>query len=121
MRTIATHNIGGTTASVPCQQTTFLVGLMVDVAIMAGSFGIAYAIAIYLTAHNSGGQINPAVSVGMVASGLTSPLQALGNIVGQVRVHQAAALLCIVGPVIIHTEAHFRMPVVLCRFIAWPF
>ena len=43
---------------------------------VATTFGMAIAIAMYMIAHNSGGHVNPAVSVGMVASGVISPIQA---------------------------------------------
>lgn len=56
---------------------------MEHAAVVALAFGLAAVVAIYTTAHNSGGQITPAVTVGMVASGVTSPIQALANMIGQ--------------------------------------
>lgn len=64
----------------------------VAIAVVALAFGLAAIVAIYTTAHNSGGQITPAVTVGMVASGVTTPIQALANIAGQF----AGALLAVV-------------------------
>lgn len=52
-----------------------LAGYMVETAVVATTFGMGIAIAMYMISHNSGGHVNPAVSIGMVASGVISPIQ----------------------------------------------
>jgi aquaporin Z len=58
---------------------------MLQYLVVALAFGVGIAVAMYMVLHNSGGHVNPAVSLGLVAAGTCSPIQALGNIVGQVR------------------------------------
>jgi hypothetical protein len=64
--------------SLPCAD------IMLNTFIVAFAFGFGIAIAIYMIGHHSGGHVNPAVTLGMVGAGMTSPIQAAGNIVSQV-------------------------------------
>ena len=54
-------------------------------AIIGFAFGLGIMFSIYATAHNNSGQLNPAVTIALVAAGVTPIAQACLNIVGQVR------------------------------------
>jgi glycerol uptake facilitator-like aquaporin len=57
---------------------------MVKEAIIGFAFGIGILCMIYATAHNNAGQLNPAVTIGLVCSGNCPAPQAALNIAGQV-------------------------------------
>jgi glycerol uptake facilitator-like aquaporin len=58
--------------------------VMLNTLIVALAFGLGIGTVIYMIGHHSGGHVNPAVTLGMVAAGMTSPIQAVGHIVSQV-------------------------------------
>lgn len=57
---------------------------MVKEAIIGFAFGIGILFMIYATAHNNAGQLNPAVTISLIAAGACPIAQGLLNIVGQV-------------------------------------
>ena len=54
-------------------------------AIIGFAFGLGIMVMIFATSHNNAGQLNPAVTIGLVAAGVSPILQALLNIVAQAR------------------------------------
>lgn len=46
---------------------------------VAFTFGIAITCMVYMTAHSSGGQLNPAITAGCMVAGATTPVQVLHN------------------------------------------
>lgn len=51
--------------------------------VVAFSFGMSITVMVYMTAHTSGGQLNPAVTTGCMAAGVTTPVQGISNIIAQ--------------------------------------
>jgi glycerol uptake facilitator-like aquaporin len=51
--------------------------------VVAFTFGMAITVMVYMTAHTSGGHLNPAITAGCMAAGLTTPIQAAANIIAQ--------------------------------------
>ena len=66
---------------------------MTNTLIVALAFGLAFGVSISMTLHHSGGHINPAVTLGMLASGMISLAQAVGHMVSQMLGAIVAALL----------------------------
>ena len=56
---------------------------IVSTYVVAFSFGMSITVMVYMTAHTSGGQLNPAVTTGCVAAGVCSPAQGIANIISQ--------------------------------------
>lgn len=50
---------------------------------VAFSFGMAITVMVYMTAHTSGGQLNPAITTGCMVAGVVTPVQAVANIISQ--------------------------------------
>lgn len=65
-------------------------------AVIGTIFGIALTFMIFATAHTSGGHLNPAVTLAMMASGVTPPFEGMVMIVGQVLGGIVAALLLMI-------------------------
>jgi aquaporin Z len=57
---------------------------MVKEAIIGFAFGIGIIFMIFATAHNNSGQLNPAVTIGLISAGVCPLVQGLLNIAGQV-------------------------------------
>lgn len=51
--------------------------------VVAFAFGMAITAMVYMTAHTSGGQLNPAITAGCMVAGVTTPAQAVANIIAQ--------------------------------------
>lgn len=66
-----------------CQRTLLHADPVVSGFVVAFTFGMAITSMVYMTAHISGGQLNPAVTIGCLLSGAVPPVQALANIVAQ--------------------------------------
>jgi Major intrinsic protein len=52
---------------------------------VALAFGLTIATMVFATAHTSGGQVNPTVTFSLMCVGAINPLQAVVNVIAQVR------------------------------------